>query len=70
MTEKKRYDWQKMTTHQRIALMRFDREFCNEEEPQNNTKYVYTLRSGEAIISTHMRYCGNCGAQMEEGEAP
>lgn len=24
---------------------------------------------GEAILSTHMSYCGNCGAKMEEGES-
>ena len=44
MTVTQNLDWRKMTTHQRIAFMRVDREFCNEEEPQNNTEYVYTLR--------------------------
>ena len=31
-------------------------------------RYRKCTNCGEAIISTHMSYCGNCGAKMGEGE--
>ena len=31
-------------------------------------RYEKCTNCGEAIISTHMSYCGNCGAKMGEGE--
>lgn len=41
---KAKYDWRKMTTHQRIAFMQFEREFCFERERKPNTKYNYNIR--------------------------
>ena len=33
-----------MTTHQRIALMQYEREFYHEEEPKEDTEYKYNIR--------------------------
>lgn len=31
-------------------------------------RYEKCTNCGEEIISTHMSYCGNCGAEMGKGE--